>query len=58
VSSREWQQRVHDILDAIASIHRLTAGITFQDFEDDEAIAKTVLYNFVIIGKASRKLMM
>ena len=45
--------RVQDILDAIASVQRLTAGLTFVEFTADEAIAKAVLYNFMIIGEAS-----
>jgi uncharacterized protein with HEPN domain len=53
VSSRNWQLRVQDILNAIASVQRLTDGISFAEFVDDEAIAKAVLYNFVIIGEAS-----
>lgn len=40
MSSREWQVRVQDIVDAIASIQRLTAGITFAEFVDEEAIAQ------------------
>ena len=53
VSSRAWHLRVHDILGAIASIQRLTAGMTFDEFAADEAISKAVLYNFMIIGEAS-----
>jgi uncharacterized protein with HEPN domain len=53
VSSREWHLRVQDILDAIASTQQLTAGMTFDDFAANEAIAKAVLYNFIIIGEAS-----
>lgn len=53
MSSREWQLRVQDILDAITSVQRLTAGMTFAEFADDEAISKAVLYNFIIIGEAS-----
>lgn len=53
MSSRAWQQRIHDILDAIASVQRLTNRLTFAEFAEDEAIAKAVLYNFIIIGEAS-----
>jgi uncharacterized protein with HEPN domain len=53
VSSREWQLRVQDILDAIASTQRLVAGMTFDEFAINEAIVKAVLYNFIIIGEAS-----
>jgi uncharacterized protein with HEPN domain len=53
VSSRAWQLRVGDILEAISSIQRLTRGMTFAEFAADEAIIKAVLYNFIIIGEAS-----
>ncbi len=53
MSSRVWQQRVQDILDAIASIQRLTAEMTFTEFVDNEAITKAVLYNFIVIGEAA-----
>lgn len=53
MSSRAWQVRVQDILDAIASVQRLTAGMGFAEFATDEAIAKAVLYSFIIIGEAS-----
>jgi uncharacterized protein with HEPN domain len=53
VSSRDWQRRVQDILEAIASIQRLTAEMTFDQFVADEAIVKAVLYNFIIIGEAA-----
>ena len=45
--------RVQDILEAIASIQRLTEGMRFTEFAGDEAITKAVLYNFIIIGEAS-----
>ncbi|NJN91647.1 MAG: DUF86 domain-containing protein [Leptolyngbyaceae cyanobacterium SL_5_14] len=53
MSSREWHLRVQDILNAIASIQRLTAEMTFDEFSADEAIVKAVLYNFTVIGEAS-----
>ncbi|NJL39481.1 MAG: DUF86 domain-containing protein [Leptolyngbyaceae cyanobacterium SM1_4_3] len=53
MSSREWQLRVQDILDAIASTQRLVAGMTFDEFAINEAIVKAVLYNFIITGEAS-----
>jgi uncharacterized protein with HEPN domain len=40
VSSREWQLRVQDILDAIASTQRLVTGMTFDEFAANEAIVK------------------
>lgn len=54
--SRDWQHRVQDILAAITGIQRRTAGIKFEDFQRNETIAKAVLYDFMIIGEASRNL--
>lgn len=51
--SRDWQLRVRDILDAIVSIQQLTAGISFEEFADNQMVAKAVLYDFVVIGEAA-----
>ena len=53
MSSRNWQLRVQDILDAITSIEQRTAGITFEQFAANETVVKSVLYDFIIIGEAS-----
>jgi uncharacterized protein with HEPN domain len=54
VSSRTWQQRVQDVLEAIASIQRYTLDKTIEDFYSDGTLLQAVLYNFVIIGEATR----
>ena len=52
--SREWPLRIQDILDAIARVHRTTAGMNFTNFErTEEVILQGLLYNFIIIGEAS-----
>lgn len=56
MSSRDWKLRVQDILGAIHSIQLYTAGKTFVDFRDDEMVIQAVLYNFVIIGEATRNI--
>ncbi len=53
MSSRVWQLRVQDILNAITSIEQRTAEMTFEQFAADETIVKSVLYDFIIIGEAS-----
>ncbi|MDJ0904170.1 MAG: DUF86 domain-containing protein [Xenococcus sp. MO_188.B8] len=53
MSSRVWQLRVQDILDAVTSIEQRTAGMTFENFAANETIVKSVLYDFIIIGEAS-----
>ena len=56
--SRDWQFRIQDILQSIAAIERRTAGMRFEVFKSDETIAKAVLYDFVIIGEATRNIPM
>ncbi|EDX71762.1 conserved hypothetical protein [Coleofasciculus chthonoplastes PCC 7420] len=54
MSSRRWQLRVQDILQAISSIQQRTAGITFEEFSTDEMLFDSILYKFVVIGEAAR----
>ncbi|MEQ8464743.1 HepT-like ribonuclease domain-containing protein [Coleofasciculus sp. E1-EBD-02] len=44
MSSRGWQLRVQDILQAISSIQERTAGITFEEFAADEMLFDSILY--------------
>jgi len=53
VPSRNWQLRIQDVLNAINSIQRSTAKISFQEFEQNEILVKAVLYDFVVIGEAA-----
>ena len=53
MSSRVWQLRVQDILEAVMSIEQGTAGMTFEQFAANETMVKSVLYDFIIIGEAS-----
>ena len=53
MSSRDWQLRIQDIVRSIAAIAQRTAGMTFEDFQGNETIAKAVLYDFLIIGEAA-----
>ena len=54
MSSRKWQQRVEDIIDAIIEIQQFTQDIEFGDFQSNQVLMKAVLYNFIIIGEATR----
>ncbi len=54
--SREWQLRIQDILISVNEILELTAGTKYQDFLANRVITKAVLYNFVIIGEATKNL--
>lgn len=55
MSSREWPDRVRDILDAIAETQFFTHGMSLADFKADTKTVKAVELNFIIIGKAARR---
>ena len=52
--SRDWQNRIRDVLDAIAEIQEFTSGMTFEQFQTDRKTVGAVLYNLAIIGEAVR----
>lgn len=54
--SRDWRQRIQDILQSIAEILQRTAGMEFEDFRADSTIVQAVLYDFGIIGEAARNI--
>ena len=52
--SRNWRLRLQDILKSIGEIEQCTKGITFEQFARNQTTVKAVLYDFIIIGEASR----
>jgi uncharacterized protein with HEPN domain len=56
VSPRGWQDRVRDILDAIAEIRKFTQGMSFEDFQGDDKTIRAVEMNFIIIGEAANQI--
>ena len=56
MSSRAWQFRVQDIINAINSIEQRTAEMAYDEFAANETLVKSVLYDFIIIGEASRNI--
>jgi uncharacterized protein with HEPN domain len=56
VPSRNWQNRVRDVLAAIAEIREFTSELTFEEFQDDRKMIRAVLYNLAIIGEAVRNI--
>ena len=56
MSSRGWQFRVRDIIDSMTSIEQRTAEMTYEKFAANETVIKSVLYDFIIIGEASRNI--
>lgn len=56
MSPRNWQDRVRDILDAIAEIQKFTQGMDFESFKDDDKSIRAVEMNFIIIGEAANQI--
>lgn len=54
--SRDWQNRVRDVLAAIAEIREFTNETTFEEFQGDRKTIRAVLYNLAIIGEAVRSI--
>lgn len=50
---RLWEQRVEDMLDAVAKIQRATSDKTFSTFVADEVLIAAVCYFILVIGEAS-----
>ncbi len=53
MSSRSWQLRVQDILNAIFIIQQRTDGLTFEEFRANEMLVESVLYKYIVIGEAA-----
>ena len=56
MSPRNWQERIRDILDAIAEIQKFTRGMDFETFEDDDRSVRAVEMNFIIIGESASQI--
>jgi uncharacterized protein with HEPN domain len=54
MSSRKWQQRIQDILESAISIQENSQGLTFETFCENKLLIKAILYDYLIIGEASR----
>jgi len=56
VSPRGWQDRIRDILDAIAEIQKFTRGVDYETFKEDDKSIRAVEMNFIIIGEAANQI--
>jgi len=56
VSPRGWQDRIRDILDAIAEIEKFTRGMNYETFCEDGKSIRAVEMNFIIIGEAANQI--
>jgi uncharacterized protein with HEPN domain len=53
VSPRSWQERVQDILDAVAEIEDFISGYTRDQFLADAKTLKAVVADLTILGEAA-----
>ena len=53
---RGWQDRIRDILDAIAEIQKFTHGMDYETFKTDDKSIRAVEMNFIIIGEAANQI--
>jgi uncharacterized protein with HEPN domain len=56
VSLRGWQNRIRDILDAMAEIQKFTHGMDYETFKEDIKAVRAVEMNFIIIGEAANQI--
>ena len=53
MSSRDWNERIQDILYAIREIQKFVQGMDFGSFQQDLRTIRAVELNFIIIGEAA-----
>ena len=53
MSPRAWQERIEDILEAIAEIQDFTRDMSLEQFRDDSKTLKAVALDFIVIGEAA-----
>jgi len=53
---RDCRLYLDDILEAIAKIDRYSAGLSFEEFRDDDRTFDAVVRNLEIIGEASKNI--
>jgi uncharacterized protein with HEPN domain len=56
VSPRGWQDRIRDILEAIAEMQKFTSGMDFEGFRGDDKTIRAVEMNFIIIGESANQI--
>jgi len=45
-----------DILDAIVRIQKITRGMRYDSFRNNDVVSRAVLYDLIIIGEAAKRL--
>ncbi len=55
MSPRSWQERIDDIIEAIAEIQAFVRPMTFEQFAADAKTMKAVALDFIVIGEAASR---
>lgn len=50
MSPRRWEERINDILNAIAEINSFVNSMEFSEFQRDTKTIRAIELNFIIIG--------
>ena len=53
MSPRRWEERINDILNAIAEINSFVYNMEFFEFQKDTKTIRAVELNFIVIGEAA-----
>jgi uncharacterized protein with HEPN domain len=56
MSSRDWKDRIQDILDAIEEIFTFTKGMDFESFQNDTRTVRAVELDLIIICEAANSI--
>ena len=56
MSPRSWQDRIRDILDAIAEVQKFTQDLDYGTFSKDDRTVRAVEMNFIIIGESANQI--
>ncbi|MEX0762937.1 MAG: DUF86 domain-containing protein [Dehalococcoidia bacterium] len=54
--SRDWRIYLEDILNACRKVRRYTAGMTLDEFQQDEKSYDAVVRNLEVVGEAAKRL--
>jgi len=56
MSSRNWLSLIQDMLNSACTITEYLQGLTFETFCQNKMLVESVLYNYVILGEASKNI--
>lgn len=56
MSTRQWEFRIGDILQAIEKVERYVENMTWAKFKQNDLVIDAVVRNFEIIGEASKSI--